>query len=99
MTVSLIDKRRPRDRVPGVGLPNATWWAVLDIPGMDKFVDTRHFCDSATATPAKARRMADLIESWTPLDGWVSGDDRECHAQMKGYIIDFLRTCNGFRSQ
>ncbi|EMS8293835.1 TPA: hypothetical protein ACVTE6_003598 [Salmonella enterica subsp. enterica] len=99
MSVLLTDKRRPRERVPSVGLPNATWWAVLDIPGMSQFVDTRHFCDTAKATPAKARKMADLIEPWTPPDDWVNGNDREWHARMKGYIIDFLRTCNGFRSQ
>lgn len=95
MTVSLIDKRRSHARIPGVGMPNHTWFCVLDIPGMEKIVDNRHFCDSATATPAKAKKMADLVEAWSPPDGWVNGIS---HSVMKGHIVDFLRNCNGFRS-
>lgn len=54
-------------------------------------------CDTATATPAKAKKMAALIENWTPPDGWCNGNDRDWHEIMKGYICDFLRKCNGFR--
>ncbi len=64
--------------------------------GMDTLIDTRHYCDTATATPAKAKKMAALIENWTPPDGWCNGNDRDWHEKMKGYICDFLRKCNGF---
>lgn len=67
------------------------------IDGMDALVNTRHYCDTATATPAKAKKMAALIENWTPPDGWCNGNDRDWHEKMKGYICDFLRKCNGFR--
>ncbi|WP_404999821.1 hypothetical protein [Escherichia coli] len=52
---------------------------------------------TATATPAKAKKMAALIENWTPPDGWCNENDRDWHEKMKGYICDFLRKCNGFR--
>lgn len=74
-----------------------TWFCVLDIDGMDALVETRHYCDTATSTPAKAKKMAALIENWTPPDGWCNGNDRDWHEKMKGYICDFLRKCNGFR--
>ena len=97
MTVCLIDKRRRGQQIPSVEMPNHTWFCVLDIDGMDTLVDTRHYCDPATATPAKAKKMAALIENWTPPDGWCNGNDRDWHEKMKGYICDFLRKCNGFR--
>lgn len=97
MSVYLIDKRRRGQQIPPVGIPNHTWFCVLDIDGMDALVDTRHYCDTATATPAKAKKMAALIEKWTPPDGWCNGNDRDWHEKMKGYICDFLRKCNGFR--
>lgn len=96
MTVCLIDKRRRGQQIPSVEMPNHTWFCVLDIDGMDTLVDTRHYCDTATATPAKAKKMAALIENWTPPDGWCNGNDRDWHEKMKGYICDFLRKCNGF---
>ncbi|STJ52091.1 phage-like protein [Escherichia coli] len=97
VTVCLIDKRRRGQQIPSVEMPNHTWFCVLDIDGMDTLVDTRHYCDTATATPAKAKKMAALIENWTPPDGWCNGNDRDWHEKMKGYICDFLRKCNGFR--
>lgn len=97
MSVYLIDNRRRGQQIPPVGIPNHTWFCVLDIDGMDALVDTRHYCDTATATPAKAKKMAALIENWTPPDGWCNGNDRDWHEKMKGYICDFLRKCNGFR--
>lgn len=95
--VYVIDKRRRGQQIPSVEMPNHTWFCVLDIDGMDTLVDTRHYCDTATATPAKAKKMAALIENWTPPDGWCNGNDRDWHEKMKGYICDFLRKCNGFR--
>ncbi|EOT8144421.1 hypothetical protein ACKXL5_004765 [Escherichia coli] len=56
MSVYLIDKRRRGQQIPPVGIPNHTWSCVLDIDGMDALVDTRHYCDTATATPAKAKK-------------------------------------------
>lgn len=32
MTVELRDKRRSGQRIPGLGMSNGTWFAVLDIP-------------------------------------------------------------------
>lgn len=97
MSVCMVDKRRNGQKIPGVGMPNHTWFCVLDIEGMSDFVDTRHFCDTAQATPSKAKKMADLVDAWTPPDGWCNGNDRDWHKTMKGYIVDFLRNCNGFR--
>ena len=98
MTVSLKDKRRPNERICGLDLPNGTWFKVLDIPGMDKLVDTQSTNDPLNVTPSKARRMADLLEPWTPPDGWCNGNDKEWHARMKEYLLEFFRNCNGFRS-
>ncbi|ARD19235.1 hypothetical protein [Edwardsiella piscicida] len=94
MTVELTDKRRSGQRIPGLGMTNDTWFAVLDIPGMEKLVNQLHTNDSLNVTPAKAKKMADLVERWTPPNGW-SG---QCQEKMKGYIVEFLRGCNGFRS-
>jgi len=99
MTVVLIDKRRPNVRVPCVEMPNGTWFTVLDIQGMEKLVDNSKYCDSATTTPAKAKKIADLIESWNPPPGWINGDDKDGHTKMKGYIVNFMRECNGFRTR
>lgn len=99
MSVSLIDKRREGQRISGIDLPNGTWFKVLAIPGMDKLVDTQFTNDSLNVKPAKAKKMADLMEPWTPPDGWCNGNDREWHARMKSYLIEFFRNCNGFRSQ
>lgn len=63
MTVCLIDKRRRGQQIPSVEMPNHTWFCVLDIDGMDTLVDTRHYCDTATATPAKAKKMAALMKT------------------------------------
>lgn len=35
MSVYLIDKRRRGQQIPPVGIPNHTWFCVLDIDGMD----------------------------------------------------------------
>ncbi|CRJ11846.1 Uncharacterised protein [Salmonella enterica subsp. enterica serovar Typhi] len=36
MTVSLVDKRRSGQRIPGLDLANGTWFTILDIPGMER---------------------------------------------------------------
>lgn len=94
MSVELVDKRLSGQRIPGLGLANRTWFAVLDIPGMEKLVNQQHTNDPLNVTAAKAKKMADIVEKWTPPDGW-SGD---MATEMKGYIVEFLRGCNGFRS-
>lgn len=53
--------------------------------------------DNFTETPATDAFLAEMIENWTPPDGWCNGNDRDWHEKMKGYICDFLRKCNGFR--
>jgi len=98
MSVELVDKRRAGERISGIGLPNGTWFKVLAIPGMGKLVDTHHSNDPLSVTPAKAKKMADLLGPWTPPDGWCNGNDREAHARMKNYLIEFFRNCNGFRT-
>ncbi|NIG20587.1 hypothetical protein F3J37_18080 [Pantoea sp. Al-1710] len=98
MSVSLTDKRRAGQRVSGIDLPNGTWFKVLAIPGMERLVNTQNTNDPLDVTPAKARKMADLLEPWTPPDGWCNGNDREWHAKMKAWLIEFFRNCNGFRS-
>lgn len=99
MSVDLTDKRRAADRVCGIALPNGTWFKVLAIPGMDKLINTQLTNDPLEVTAAKAKKMADLIEPWTPPDGWVNGNDKEAHHRMKEYLVEFLQGCNGFRSR
>lgn len=94
MSVSLVDKRRRSERIPGLDLANGTWFAVLDIPGMEKLVNQQHTNDPLSVTAAKAKKMASLVEKWTPPDGW-SGIEPDV---MKSYIVEFLLGCNGFRS-
>ncbi|WP_426728449.1 hypothetical protein [Enterobacter cloacae complex sp. 372C4] len=94
MSVELEDKRRGGQRITGLGLANGTWFAVLDIPGMGKLINNQHTNDPLDVTPAKAKKMAEIVEAWTPPDGW-SGSEQE---KMKSYIVEFLRGCNGFRS-
>lgn len=99
MSVELIDKRRAGERICGLGLPNGTWFKVLSIPGLEKLVDTQHTNDPINVTAAKAKKMAALIETWTPPDGWINGNDHRSHANMKAYLIEFLLGCNGFRTR
>jgi len=99
MSVELIDKRRAGERIRDLGLPNGTWLKVLAITGMKKLIDTQNTNDPLQVTAAKAKKMAALIEPWTPPDGWVNGNDREWHAKMKAYLIEFLLGCNGFRTR
>lgn len=94
MSVDLKDKRRSGQRIPGLGLANGTWFAVLDIPGMEKLVNQQHTNDALDVTAAKAKKMADLVEAWTPPVDWSGSMAQE----MKSYIVEFLRECNGFRS-
>ena len=54
-------------------------FAYLDIDGMDTLVDTRHYCDTATATPAKAKENGCSDRKLTPPDGWCNGNDRDWH--------------------
>ncbi len=56
MSVELIDKRRPGQRICGLGLPNGTWFKVLDIPGMEKLVDTSMPMIRWTSRPAERRK-------------------------------------------
>nr|WP_317403401.1 hypothetical protein [Plesiomonas shigelloides] len=94
MTVQLIDKRRPKERISGIDLTNGTWFKILSIDGMDKLINTQHTNDPLNVTPAKAKKMADLIEShiFPPdVDGYTV-------AWLVVYLVDFLRKCNGFRT-
>lgn len=61
---------------------------------MESLVNQKHTNDPLNVTPAKAKKMADIVEAWTPPNGW-SGEEPE---KMKRYIVEFLRGCNGFRS-
>lgn len=94
MTVCLVDKRRKTERIPGLDMANDTWFAVLDIPGMEKLVNQQHTNDPLDVTPARAKRMAEIVEAWTPPDGWYGS----MPGIMKSYIVGFLLECNGFRS-
>lgn len=96
MTVSLTDKRRKSERIAGLDLSNGAWFAVLSIDGMDKLVNTQRTNDPLNVTPAKAKKMADLIERHIfPQDmdsrGYVA-------AWLVVYLVEFLRECNGFRT-
>ena len=56
---------------------------------MDTLIDTRHYCDTATTTPAKAKKNGCSDRKLTPPDGWCNGNDRDWHEKMKGYILRF----------
>nr|WP_278995868.1 hypothetical protein [Plesiomonas shigelloides] len=94
MTVNLIDKRRPKERISGVDLANGTWFEILSINGMDKLINTQHTNDPLNVTPAKAKKMAKLVDKWNPPAGWGGYDP----VQLKIIIVNFLWLCNGFRS-
>lgn len=95
MTVSITDKRRQGHRVCGLDVSNGTWFAILDIEGVGKLIPAGHFNDPINASPAVAKRIASLIESWSPPDDWFSGIGPE---KGKQYFVEFMRTCNGFRT-
>ena len=95
MTVMMVDKRRPRERILSVELCNATWFGVLNIQGMDRFVNTANFNDPLDVTPAKAKKMAALLDSWTPPDSHEWQSD---YVDLKEMISSFLKNCNGFRT-
>ncbi|NHB86281.1 hypothetical protein C5471_00510 [Photorhabdus tasmaniensis] len=46
-------------------------------------------------TRSKARKLADLVDKWTPPEGWFSDIGSE---KGKEYMIDFFRNCKGFRT-
>lgn len=94
MAVSLTDKRRKSERVAGLDLSNGAWFAVLSIDGMDKLVNTQRTNDPLNVTPAKAKKMADLVDNWNPPAGWGSENPN----WLRIMIVDFLRECNGFRT-
>ncbi len=95
MTVEIDDKRRKGERIPGLGVSNGTWFAILDIPGVEKIIPTIKTNDPINASPAAAKRLAKLIEGWTPPENWYSGIGPE---KGKEYFLEFLRNCNGFRT-
>ena len=97
MSVSINDKRRKGERITGLDLSNGAWFAILDLPGMEKFVDTAHTNDPLNVTPAKAKKMAKIVQEWTPPDNWGS-PCKEHRAQLKKWLVDFLLNCNGFRT-
>lgn len=98
MTVELTDKRRSGQRIAGIGLANATWFTVLDLPGMERLVNQQHTNDPLNVTRVKARLMAEIISVWQPPETW-SSDNVKTRNLMKAQIIAFLLNCNGFRSR
>ncbi|OTA16550.1 hypothetical protein Xbed_03477 [Xenorhabdus beddingii] len=92
MTVSLINKKNGE---PSIELTNGNWFEILDIPGMERLIDTEHFCDSVEGNANTAQKMADLIANWAPLDKWGNGDP-EFQERLKNRVVEFLRTCEGF---
>ncbi|QIY07877.1 hypothetical protein FOC33_02355 [Plesiomonas shigelloides] len=94
MTVQLIDKRRPKERIAGIDLANGTWFEILSIEGMDKLINTQRTNDPLNVTPTKAKKMANLIESHV----FPPEVERYVAAWVVVYLVDFLRRCNGFRT-
>lgn len=97
MTVELIDKRRSGGQ-PGVGIANGTWFAILDLPGMEMLVDQQHTNDPLNVTPSKAKKMAAIVSDWQPPQTW-GNDNVKVRNSLKATIIAFLLNCNGFRSR
>ena len=86
MSVELEDKRRGGQRIPGLGLANWTWFAVLDIPDMGKLINNQHTNDSLDVTPIKRKKR------WQRLSR--HGHHRMVGLagarKMKSYIVEFL---------
>ena len=96
MTVLVQDKRRPKQSVGALNLCNSTWFALLNIPGMSDLINTQHTNDEINVSPAVARKMAVLIAGWNEPDGWIN--PRSMQTAIKLEILEFLLTCNGFRT-
>ncbi|NHB98422.1 hypothetical protein [Photorhabdus stackebrandtii] len=92
MTVELVDKDQ---NIPSLGLPNGTWFAVLNIPGVETLFSTQKTNDPIDCSRSKARKLADLINRWIPPEGWFSDIGAE---KGKEYLIDFFCNCKGFRT-
>lgn len=70
---------------------------MLDIPGMSDLINTQHTNDEINATPATAKKMAVLIAGWNPPEDWGSSL-RTVQSVIKLSVLEFLLTCNGFRT-
>ena len=93
MTVCLADKRRQNERIAGVGMPNDFWFRVLDVPGVNKLLNTQHTNDPLNVTPSKAKKAANLIIKNRNLI-----DIPDENNGLVDTLVDFLNQCNGFRS-
>lgn len=92
MTVEIEDKG---GNCSSIGMSNGTWFAILDIPGVENLFTTRKTNDPIDCTRSKARKLADIIDKWEPPDHWFSGIRK---ARGKELLINFLRNCKGFRT-
>ncbi|AOM40537.1 hypothetical protein [Xenorhabdus hominickii] len=92
MTVSLVNIATDESVIE---LTNGNWFEIVDITGMENLIDTDHFNDSAEGNSETARKMADLIEAWTPSNKWGNGNPA-FQEKLKKRIIDFFRNCEGF---
>ncbi|MBE8614954.1 hypothetical protein CYG68_21840, partial [Morganella morganii] len=70
MTVEIEDKG---GNWGTIGMANITWFAILDIPGVENLFNTRKTNDPIDCTRSKARKLAELIEAWEPPDNWFNG--------------------------
>jgi hypothetical protein len=95
MTVLLRDKRKQKGSVSGLDISNGTWFAILSIKGMSDLVNTQKTNDTLNVTPATAKKMAVLIAGWIPPEYWAQGVGSQT---MKLWLLEFLLTCNGFRT-
>lgn len=92
MTVEIEDKG---GNCGSIGMGNGTWFTILDISGVETLFNIRKTNDPIDCTRSKARKLADLIEAWTPPDHWFTGIGK---AEGKALLIAFLRNCKGFRT-
>ena len=95
MAVLVQDKRRSSQSVCALHLANSTGFDLLDIPGMSELINTQQTNDEINVTPAVAKKMAVLIAGWCPPDYWAQGIGSQT---MKLFVLEFLLTCNGFRT-
>lgn len=93
MTVEIEDKG---GNCGSIGMGNGTWFAILDIPGVENLFATLHTNDPIDCTRSKARKLADLIEAWEPPAHWFTGIGK---TEGKAMLITFLRNCKGFRTR
>ncbi len=77
-----------------MGIPNNTWFWLLDNTEIGKIVNPQHTNDPVEATVEEALRCAEAVYKAKPPKGWVGITCSK--RRMKKLLVDFFRQCGGF---